>query len=449
MKQINSFLLQFLQRHDAKQARRASLTASAILPERHEGQFSRGLIFVVSLGLLLGLLWSSLTPIDEITSGTGRIKTTSEIEVAQHQFGGEVAEVNVRSGDRIEIGDQILAFDTDQLQRELNKLRASRSTLRNEQQLIDYILNGGAPDNLIENSIDPSDEQFLFWAEQTYFAAQLDLVADEESGIRETLQASKLRLKSIKEELFVLEDRRRRYLEIEQSGVLSRNDLESLEREIIQLGRMKIEVESDIAVQKRSLNTSALRKAELIAKRNHEAALRYNELNEQSVSIDQDIAEVVSRIEKSSVRAEVTGTILNLSISNAHQIVAPGEQIAEIVIDGSALRAEIEIPADRIGSIQPGMEARLKVLSYDFTRFGTLIGTVQSISPSSILNSTDQPVFRVQISLPNDGVNVALAGSPLRAGMTVTADIISDRKTVLSYLLKPLRALSDRAFTEA
>ena len=111
--------------------------------------------------------------------------------------------------------------------------------------------------------------------------------------------------------------------------------------------------------------------------------------------------------------------------------------------------AEVEISADRVGHVVVGMEARLKILSYDFTRFGEIVGQVAAISPNSFQTETGETVFRVRIALPNEGQNAALVGRPIRPGMTVTADILTDSKKVLSYLLKPLRVLSDRAFTEA
>ena len=95
------------------------------------------------------------------------------------------------------------------------------------------------------------------------------------------------------------------------------------------------------------------------------------------------------------------------------------------------------------------MEARIKVATFDFAWFGTVTGHVASISPTSAENEQGETVYRVVLALPEEGRNLTLSGRALRPGMTVTADILGETKTVLAYLVKPLRSLHDRAFTES
>ena len=212
--------------------------------------------------------------------------------------------------------------------------------------------------------------------------------------------------------------------------------------------RALIDLSGEIAAQVNGIETNGLRRTELLTQRQREAALRRAEVEEKIVNVALSIAEVEARLERAEVVAHVTGTIMELAVSNPNEIVSPGDPIAEIIPDGSAVEAEVEISADRIGHVDIGMEARLKVLSYDFTRFGEIVGHVAAISPSSFENETGETVFRVTVALPRNGENAELTGRPIRPGMTVTADILTDSKKVLTYLLKPLRVLGDRAFLE-
>lgn len=429
--------------------RHGALSASAHLPEAHDTRYARRLIYTLLATLLAVLIWSANTPVNEVTTGSGVIQTRTLAERVEHPDGGVVSAIHVTKGQRVVAGTPLLTFDTGSLRREMGKLRASQTALLAERSRIAFLLQnkGSVPRFETLDDLDPSE--LLFWAEQSYLDAQLDLIASEHQAIAATIAVLIARQSNLAEEAALLKGRVERSRRGQNSGALARNDVERIEREYLQLERSRLEVAGDIAAQKNALDGSDLQRAELLAKRQREAALRRAEIEEKLVSTALSIAEVEARLARARVTATVTGTIMELAVANPQEVVAPGDLIVEIVPDGSAIEAEVEISADRIGNVDIGMEARLKVLSYDFTRFGEIVGHVAAISPSSFETETGETMFRVTVALPNDGESVALTGRPVRPGMTVTADILTDSKKVLSYLLKPLRVLGDKAFSEA
>lgn len=431
-----------LQRHGA-------LSASASLPEAHDTRYARRLIHTILAIVLIMLIWAGSTPVDEVTTGHGTIQTRTLAEQVEHPDGGIVAEIDVEKGQRITAGAPLLRFDTGALEREMGKLRASQTSLVAERDRIAFLLEhkGAIPEFQTLDELDPSE--LLFWAEQTYLKAQLDVIASKQSAIDAAIAVLQAREANLTQETNLLQSRVERLRKGQQSGALARNDVERVEREFLQLERTKLEVQGDIAAQRSARDASDLQRAELLAKRQHEAALRRAEIEEKIVNVALSIAEIETRIARAQVVATVTGTIMELAVSNPREVVGPGDLIVQIIPDGSAIEAEIEISADQIGNVDVGMEARLKVLSYDFTRFGEIVGRVADISPSSFETEAGETMFRVTIALPNDGDGVALTGRPVRPGMTVTADILTDSKKILTYLLKPLRVLGDRAFSEA
>ncbi|MCV6592257.1 MAG: HlyD family type I secretion periplasmic adaptor subunit [Silicimonas sp.] len=425
------------------------LSAGIDLPEAHDTRHARRLIYTLMATLLAAILWAGNTPVNEITSGSGVIATRTLAERVEHPDGGLVAEIHVAKGQRVEAGAPLMRFDTGALERELGKLQASRIALQAERSRIDFLLQdrGAVPEFDSLDELDPSE--LLFWAEQSYLTAQLDLIASESQAIEAGLTVLQARHGNLGAEAELLTARLERSRKGQTSGALARNEVERVEREALQLDRARLELAGDITAQKGALETKGLERAELLAKRAREAALRRAEIDEKLTSATLSIEEIEARIARARVTATVDGTIMELAVANPREVVAPGDLIVEIVPDHSAIEAAIEIPADRIGHVDIGMEARLKVLSYDFTRFGEITGHVASVSPSSFETETGETMYRVTIALPGEGRDVALVGRPVRPGMTVTADILTDSKKVLSYLLKPLRVLSDKALTEA
>ncbi|MEM8802623.1 MAG: HlyD family type I secretion periplasmic adaptor subunit [Pseudomonadota bacterium] len=426
-----------------------NLDASGHLPELHEGRYARALIGTVLTAMTCLFIWAAITPVNEITTGSGVIKTQAKPEHVEHPDGGIVAAIHVESGARVAVDALLLSFDTSSLQREMSRLQASLTARQAELGRITYVLEGKGkvPDFVELNELSP--KELLFWAEQTFLQSQLDLIDAESRALAPGIENLSKQFQNIADELAILRERILRSRIAVQSGAVSRNAVEDLDREFLQLERSSLGLRREILLQKSELEAKALRKSELLAERSREAALRRTEIQEQITATELTIEEIAARVERAQVRATVAGTIMDLTVSNPQEFVAPGELIAEIIPNQNMLEAEIEVSADRIGSVKYGMEARLKVLSYDFTRYGEIVGNVASISPFSYLDEAGNTVFRVTIRLPNGGQSPQLGNRPVLPGMTVTADILSDSKRVLTYLLKPLRALGDRAFTEA
>lgn len=433
----------------SSKARYRNLSANVALPEVHEGQFARAMIFAIVTAIFTLLGWSAVTPVNEITTGTGTITTTEKPEQVEHPDGGIVAEILVRAGDHVKADSVLMTFDTSSLRREMNKLRATQIALAAERGRIDFVLGGTGQVPAFSDLADLSAEELLFWAEQSYLEAQLDLIESESAAVRPAIATLKARQASMNRELTLLRDRLARTRKGQASGAISLNAVTGIERDYLQIERASLELEGDIAAQQSILKTNELRKSELLARRVHEAALRRAEIDELIITTDQSMAEIRARIDRATVRASVSGTVMALTIANPQEVVGPGELIAEIIPTRDRVEADIEISAGRIGAVEIGMPARLKVLSYDFTRYGEIEGDVSAISPSSFVNEQGETVYRVTITLPEEGRDARLANRPILPGMTVTADILSDSKKVLTYLLKPLRALGDRAFTEA
>ena len=425
------------------------LSASGLLPEAHEGRFAKAVILTVIAALVSLVVWASITPVNEITSGGGVIKTRTLAERVEHPDGGLVESIDVVVGQVVMAGAPLLRFDTGSLEREMVKLRATNSTLEAELRRVIYVLEGKGHVPDFGDLSELASDELLFWVEQSFMKAQLELIDAESRSILPAIDVLDARRESMESELAIVQDRLGRSRDGQRSGAIALSSVEVIEREYLQLQRAILQIEGEVEAQRSALETNGLRKAELKAHRNREAALRLTEIEEQMVEVSVTMAEVASRIERATVRASISGTIMEMPIANPGEFVAPGELIAEIIPEHSSLEAEIEVSADRIGAIEVGMEARLKVLSYDFTRYGEIVGRVAAVSPSSYDDAENRTVFRVTVALPDGGKAPSLANRPILPGMTVTADILSDSKKVLSYLLKPLRALEDRAFSES
>jgi membrane fusion protein len=127
------------------------------------------------------------------------------------------------------------------------------------------------------------------------------------------------------------------------------------------------------------------------------------------------------------------------------------ETVAAIVPAGSRLQAELFVPSRAAGFIRPGQEVRLMYDAFPHQTFGASIGRVAEISrtvlaPSEVTSGLElrEPVFRVRVNLDREEVEAYGEHIPLQAGMSLRADLIIDRRTLIEWLLDPVYAAARR-----
>jgi len=432
----------------------SELVASQHLSESHNGAYARALIWTVVMALGMFVYWAALTPVYEIVSGNGTIRPEGLSTRIEHREGGLVADIQVAEGDPVRAGDIIARLDDADLRAELQKLQATLDGLEQNIARYQWLLSLDltseddkvTPERLA--SVDPA-----FVEDVNYRIAQIETMRAQREVARAHRGALQAQLSAANEELSILQDQLDRFTSIGSEGLIPLSRTEDIRREALRLESGIAQLEGEIAVQTATILQMRSSENELVTQYRREATLQLDVELEQRIATTQSILQMDDRLIRSVLRAPVSGIVNALSIQNVGEVVGPGEIIAEIIPENTRAFAEIEIPADRIGGVQVGRAASMKVLTYDFTRFGDIPAVVERISPSSFVKDNGDVVFRVQLSFSEDQLfsDPGNAGPehPISPGMTVVADIKSDRRTILSYLLKPVRVIADRAFTEA
>jgi HlyD family type I secretion membrane fusion protein len=165
-----------------------------------------------------------------------------------------------------------------------------------------------------------------------------------------------------------------------------------------------------------------------------------------------ETAEIVrkleDRVERVVLRAPVSGTLRGLAVHRPGTVLPPGGLVAEIMPQDTPLVADVRLQPRDIGFIEVGQPVHLKVQAFDYTRFGTIDGTVERVSAGTFFDEQRQPYYRARIALSQQYVGDNPRHTRLSPGMTVQADITTGTKTVLQYLLKPIYSAMAGSFHE-
>jgi adhesin transport system membrane fusion protein len=233
-----------------------------------------------------------------------------------------------------------------------------------------------------------------------------------------------------------------------KEGVKSRVDFLKLKREASA-------IENDIEAAKLSLPrlTSAIE--EFKNKREESRQLFINtakkELNEVIAEISRLKTQQVAysdQVDRTMVRSPVEGIVQKLFINTVGGVIKPGADLVEIVPTNQKLYLEVKIKPSDIAFIHPGAEAKVKVSAYDFTIHGGLIGKVVNISPDTITDSKDNTFYIIHVVTDKNYLGPKTSPLKIIPGMTANVDIITGKKSVMGYILKPILKSKQYVFSE-
>jgi multidrug resistance efflux pump len=223
----------------------------------------------------------------------------------------------------------------------------------------------------------------------------------------------------------------------------SMSQVSQLEKEISILGEVS-NIRGELSKEKLATRVQALD-----AQRNLTLAqaelLRYKRTNMDELNIaanemaqtDEQLTKMRDRLERVDVISPVDGVVQDLKFRTIGGVVPPGAILMNVVPSDGLIQADVRVQPTDIGFVKVGQDVRVKIGTYDFMRFGTVEGKVTMVSPYSTLDEKQQPYFKVLVSIPTKNLGDDPA-KKIDPGMTVQADIVTDRQSVLRYLMRPI-----------
>jgi len=410
---------------------------------------ARKLLYWVAGILFILVTWANFTEIDEVTRGEGRVIPSGQIQVVQSLDGGIVAKILVAEGQIVTRGDPLILIDETRAASSLRENRAQYLALLGKESRLKALAAGTAfepPEELIAEFPEIySQELALYNASRDELASQVDIA-------RQQLRQKERELQEMRAS-YSQADRgyqlTMKELEVTKpllaSGAVSDIDILRLERDASRLlgdreqARAQIgRVQSAIAEAQRKI--SEVEQAQLSKVR--------TELNETTGKLNALMATsqgLSDKVNQATLRAPVNGKISRMYVNTVGGVIQPGQEVIEVVPSDDALVLETKIEPKDIAFVTHAQKATVKLTAYDYTIYGTLDARVESISADSIIDDKGNAFYIVKVRTLESRLG---EGLPIIPGMVAQVDIITGKKSVLSYLLKPVLKAKSYAFTE-
>lgn len=402
------------------------------------------------------LVWADWAKLDEVTRGEGRVIPSSRNQIMQSLEGGIIKAILVKTGDHVKQGDILLRIDDTGFSSNLGELRAKQASLRAQIIRLNHELSGVPgtpplfPTELQGTATDTiTTELQLYYARQRSLESQIHILEERVKQRRRELSELRANMDRISENLKLAREEEAIKAPLAKRGIVPKTDVIRLKREIADLsGQMTSAGESVPRLE------AAIREAMALA---NEQTLKFRQ--DAQVELSQRTAEMAvvvetlraarDRVVRADIRSPVDGVVNSLSVNTVGGVVRAGETLVEIVPIEENLLIEAKVRPSDIAFVRPDQPALVKITAYDFSIYGGLDGVVEKISADSSIDEVSREVFYlVTIKTLSNQLGEQQNKLSIIPGMVASVDILTGKKSVLDYLLKPINKARHEALRE-
>lgn len=429
---------------------RRLLAESAQIEEELVPAFVRPLLMMVGVMVVLSLIWAGLTNLDEVARAQGEVAPTGQVKLVQHLDGGMVSEIKVEDRTFVEQGQELLRINGAQVNADLLQIEVRLISLKLRAERLEAFAKGRTPRfaPIAGSHADLLSDQMQIYNTQMATRNSTLSILDRQIDQRT------LRIQQLEKSLDAAREHQAITAELEtmREGLASRrlvnrSVLLETRRARVTADSEAVRLADEIDVVSQELAEIKSRRADSINQMGRDALNEVGSVRAEIAEAEETNKRLREKVARLVVRSPARGYVHDLKVQTIGQIVQPGAVMMQIVPTDAPLEAIVHIAARDIGYVKVGQPVKMQVSTYDYTRFGFANGTLKKISATSLVDDKGQPYFEgwVVLSKPYVGdkpVNL------LQPGMGVEAEIMTGQRTMLTYLLKPLRDINLRSFGE-
>ncbi len=438
------------QKYDANDYEYMSSLSEAILQKTPNA--SNKLIWLVVIGVGWLIYWASIAQIDERTRGMGKVIPSQQLQVVQNLEGGVVTAILVKEGDFVKkgqillkINDTSFASSYEESKLRFIELKAKSLRLDAEANNRKFVVPKKLSDNLKKQII---YEQSLYKTNQEQLNKKKQIFLEQIKQKKNALIELKAKVSHLKESLSLMKQEMKIEEPLMKKGIIS-------QVEFLQLRRQANNIKGDLQAAKLSAPRIKSSISEIVRKKS-EVNLEFR--NRAKKELNKTIAEMSrlseaqnglkDKVKRTFVRAPTDGTVKRLLINTISGVVKPGMDILEIVPAEDSLLIEAKIKPRDVAYLRPGLEAMVKFTAYDFSIYGGLKGKLTFISADTITDKKGRSFYKVYIKTDKKYLVYRKHHLNIKVGMTASVDILTGKKTVLDYILKPILKAKQNALRE-
>ena len=432
----------------------ASSLSSAILQK--PARTPRVILYLSLIAVSWFFVWAYFAKIDERVKANGRVIPSSKVKKIQNLEGGIVKEILVHEGEVVKKGQELIKIENIKSKGSLGEKKAKyyallAKSIRLKAEANDKKFNKSEAVKKDIPKIYIESEYNLYLSDKSKIKSKIRVLQDQLRSKKNELKETKSKVRFLKQSVDLVQEEVNLKEPLVKKGLESRPEFLKLKRELTD---KKNEYEST------KLSISRI-KAEIAEINSKIVAAKDEFKNKAREELSKTLAEIAqvkeikdtleNEVKRTKVVSPVDGIVKKIEVTTIGQVIKSGESMMEIVPIDDKLLIEAKVKPRDIAFLYPGQKANVKVTAYDFSIYGGLKGRVTNIGADSIVEKTpkgEQSYYLVQIKTDKNYVEKNGKKGVIMPGMVVTADILTGKKSVLDYILKPIIKAKQNALRE-
>jgi membrane fusion protein, adhesin transport system len=433
----------------ADPARIRYLTLAIHLEEGGAPWLMRAAVWLIA-GLVGGAVaWAAYTNVAQIAQGPGEIVPAGSVQIVQHLEGGIVSRILVREGDVVDERQLLVEIDPTAATAERDQLASREASLRLQAERLRAFAEGRIA-TLAEagESGLSADQAAILRSQERARTSQRVVLERQLGGRRAELEALVGQRRTLERQIEITGEALGMRQRLTDQGLNSRITLLDVQREMNRVQGDLATTTVNIARARESIAEAEQRLVELDSRLSAEALREVGSVTAELRQVEEARVRLDDRVARTQILSPVRGVVKEMRVRSERGVLAPGGTLMEIVPIGRELIVEARLPPNDIGQVRVGQPVAVKISTYDFARFGSVPGTLRSLSASTLTDAQGRTYYKAIVHLEKTYAGDDPARNPLLPGMTVLADIKTDERSVLRYMLNPVYRALDQAFSE-
>jgi adhesin transport system membrane fusion protein len=410
---------------------------------------ARSLLRLAAGALVLLVVWAAFANIDEVTRGEARVVPTSQVQIIQSVDGGVVEALLVKEGQIVEAGQLLLRVDPTRFVSTLMESQASQTSLQAKALRLQALTRGtpfNPPKELVRDAPEVVEqERRLYESRRAEISAQTAIYQSQLVQRQQELNEVRARRDQAERSMALMTQEINATRPMVATGAVSEVEMMRLDQQMARLRGDREQATAQIARVQSAIQEANSKISEVQLTSRNQMSAELSDTMSKLASLEQGGVALQDKVKQADIKSPVRGTVKRLLVNTIGAVVQPGKEVVEVVPLDDALILEVQITPKDIGFLRPGQPAMVKFSAYDFSIYGGLEAEVFLIGADSVLDEKGNAFYHVRVRTAKSSLGPNL---PIIPGMVAQVDIMTGKKTVLSYLLKPVLRAKSNAMTE-
>ena len=400
---------------------------------------------------LIGVIWACIGEVNVVASAEGKIIPSSRVKQIQPLEKAVVKSILVSEGEEVIKGQPLIELDSTLTFADEKRLTSERHSMWMHLDVKQALLRALSsnkpvtaeqlqltnPDNGADEQKSSLHEQLL-WQQWQDYQSQKQTLQNTLSKTRYEQAASKEIIKKLEQTLPIVKKRANKLQALHQQNFVT-------ETEYLELEQQRIEQTQDLAAEKHRLEQLVAAESEvkhqlqtLAAQTKARTLQEITEYQRQIASLDEELTKAQDLNAKQILYAPVSGQVQELAINTVGGVVTEAQQLMLIVPNEEQLEVEVFLENKDIGFIEEGMPGEIKIHTFPFTKYGVIDAKVTTVSDDATIDEKRGLIYRMQLLMSKNTIQVDSREVKLMPGMAVTAEMKTGTRRIIEFFLAPL-----------